>query len=144
MTSASQKIVDITFILLIESIFIFTILTFQFLIEVHDNPRYRDLKGREENSTELVAAMDDAFAKRSRDELLEIFASEDLIYSPIKDYWEVVNDPQGLDNEYIIEFDHPYLGKLKEIGIPAKLSKTPRIHPGAGVPARAAHRRGAD
>ena len=93
--------------------------------ELIDDPRFKDLKSREQNSAELVSILDEAFAGRPRDEWLEILSGEDLVYSPIKDYLEVVNDPQVLENEYITEYDHPSLGKLKEIGIPAKFGETP-------------------
>ncbi|MHC4798809.1 MAG: CaiB/BaiF CoA transferase family protein, partial [Planctomycetota bacterium] len=89
------------------------------------DPRFCDLKSRERNSEALVSILDKTFSRRTRDEWLDILAKEDLVYSPIKDYLEVVNDSQVLENEYIMEYDHPSLGKLKEIGIPAKFSKTP-------------------
>jgi crotonobetainyl-CoA:carnitine CoA-transferase CaiB-like acyl-CoA transferase len=46
--------------------------------------------------------------------------------SYLKDYWEVVNDPQVLENDYITEFEHPSIGKLKEIGMPVEFSNVPR------------------
>jgi formyl-CoA transferase len=90
-----------------------------------DDPRFQTLKTREQNCAEVIAILDKRFAEKTRDEWLGIFAGEDLVYSPIKDYWEVVNDPQVLENDYITEVDHPALGKLKEIGIPVHLSETP-------------------
>jgi CoA:oxalate CoA-transferase len=90
-----------------------------------EDPRFSTLKAREENCGEVVAILDKAFAGKDRDEWLELFAQEDLIYSPIKDYWEVVNDPQVLENDYITDVTHPALGSLKEIGIPVRLSETP-------------------
>lgn len=96
------------------------------LEELRDDPRFRDSHAREQNCVELVSILDRVFATKARDEWLDIFSSEDLVYSPIKDYWEVVNDPQVLENEYIVEFDHPTIGRLKEIGIPVKFNKAPR------------------
>ena len=95
------------------------------LARLADDPRFCDIKSREENSVELVSILDDAFASKTREEWLKRFASEDLVYAAIKDYWEVINDPQVLENDFITEFDHPSLGKLKEIGIPVKLNKMP-------------------
>lgn len=95
------------------------------LEELIEDPRFSNIEARERNSTELVSILDNAFATRTREEWLRIFTSEDLVYSPIKDYLEVVNDPQVLENDYIIEVDHPSLGKLKEIGIPVAFSRTP-------------------
>jgi crotonobetainyl-CoA:carnitine CoA-transferase CaiB-like acyl-CoA transferase len=96
------------------------------LNELRDDPRFRDSRAREQNCVELISILDSAFATKPRDEWLDIFSSEDLVYSPIKDYWEVVNDPQVLENEYIVEFEHPSIGKLKEIGIPVEFSKVSR------------------
>ncbi len=95
------------------------------LDDLVNNPKFDTLTAREENCSELIAILDEAFAQKTGDEWLAIFAHENLIYSPIKDYWEVVNDPQVLENDYITEYDHPVLGGLKEIGIPVHLSETP-------------------
>lgn len=93
--------------------------------ELVADERFKDLKSRERNSAELVSILDEVFSGRPREEWLELLSREDLVYSPIKDYLEVVNDPQVLENEYITEYAHPSLGKLKEIGIPAKFGETP-------------------
>ena len=95
------------------------------LTDLQDDPRFKTLKAREENCAELVTIIDEAFAGNTRDEWLAILAAHDLIYSPIKDYWEVVNDPQVLENEFLTSYNHPALGEIKEIGIPVELSKTP-------------------
>jgi len=95
------------------------------LEHLKDDPRFNTLKAREDNCSELITLLDEAFARKDRQEWLTIFDAADLIYSPIKDYWEVVNDPQVLANEFLTTFDHPALGEIKEIGIPAELSKTP-------------------
>ena len=95
------------------------------LTDLQDDPRFKTLKAREENCAELVTIIDEAFAGNTRDEWLAILAAHDLIYSPIKDYWEVVNDPQVLENEFLTDYNHPALGEIKEIGIPVELSKTP-------------------
>jgi len=95
------------------------------LEDIVDDPRFNTLKAREENSAEVVEILDKTFAAKTRDEWIAIFTPENLIYSPIKDYWEVVNDPQVLENDYITDVDHPALGSLKEIGIPVHLGETP-------------------
>jgi len=93
--------------------------------ELTDDPRFNTMKAREENCEALIAIFDDIFAQKTRDEWLEILGKEDLIFSPVKDYWEVVGDPQVWENDYLVEIDHPALGKLKEIGHPVRFSATP-------------------
>ena len=95
------------------------------LEDLINDPRFSTLKAREENCAELIVLLDDRFARKTRDEWLVLFAAADLIYSPIKDYWEVVNDPQVLENDFLTRFNHPSLGEIQEIGIPVELSKTP-------------------
>ena len=90
-----------------------------------ENPKFSDFKNRGQNSAELVSILDNIFATKTIGEWLDIFASEDLIYSAIRDYLEVVNDPQVIENDFIVEYDHPSLGKLKEIGFPVQMSDTP-------------------
>ncbi len=90
-----------------------------------NDPRFCDIYARERNCTELISILDTVFATRTLDEWLDILASEDLIYGAVRDYWEVVNSPQVLENDYIVEVDHPSLGRVKEIGIPVKFSQTP-------------------
>jgi crotonobetainyl-CoA:carnitine CoA-transferase CaiB-like acyl-CoA transferase len=89
-----------------------------------EDPRFCDFKNRGQNSAELVTVLDDVFATKMLSEWLDIFASEELIYSAVKDYLEVVNDPQVLENDFLVEYDHPSLGKLKEIGFPVQLCDT--------------------
>ncbi|MFH1123406.1 MAG: CoA transferase [Pseudomonadota bacterium] len=93
--------------------------------ELGGDLRFCNMEVRKQNSAALVSILDGVFATKTREEWLAVFAPEALIYSPIKDYWEVVQDPQVLENNYIVEFEHPTAGKLKEIGIPGDFSKTP-------------------
>ena len=90
-----------------------------------DDPQFCNLKARKSNSAELVSILDKTFATRTRDAWLSAFSAYDLIYSPIKDYCEVAQDPQVLENNFISEYAHPVLGKLKEIGTPMEFSDTP-------------------
>ena len=36
-----------------------------------------------------------------------------------------LNDPQVLENDYVVEFDHPTAGRVKEMGYPVRFSETP-------------------
>jgi crotonobetainyl-CoA:carnitine CoA-transferase CaiB-like acyl-CoA transferase len=56
----------------------------------------------------------------------------DFIFSPVNTISDLVTDPQVLENEYIIEYEHPSHGPTKVAGFPYKFSKTPasiRRHP---------------
>jgi crotonobetainyl-CoA:carnitine CoA-transferase CaiB-like acyl-CoA transferase len=46
---------------------------------------------------------------------------------PITEGTEVFNHPQMVANDIFIETTHPLIGKIKMMGIPFKLSESPRI-----------------
>jgi crotonobetainyl-CoA:carnitine CoA-transferase CaiB-like acyl-CoA transferase len=78
---------------------------------------------RSRHAEELTAIVDERFRTRSREEWLEIFAEADLIAQPIQTISEVVQDPQALANNYVIDYDHPRFGPVKTIGFPYEFSK---------------------
>jgi len=94
--------------------------------DLRDDPRFRDAKARAENAQEIVAILDKIFATKTSDEWLRHFdEAGDFICAPVNSISDVCSDPQMLENDYIIDFDHPSLGKVKLPGIPFSLSATP-------------------
>ncbi len=94
--------------------------------ELIKDPRFNTMDKREENAAELVAILDKLFASKTYEEWDKIFReSGDLIYTSIRTVSDLPNDPQALENEYIVNFDHPVLGKVKMLGVPVRFSKTP-------------------
>ena len=93
--------------------------------ELENDPRFNSIEARGENRKELIAIMDEKFATKTRDEWLEIFKKEGLIYTPIQTSTEVINDPQSVANNYVVSFDHPVLGRTKMVGFPWDFSETP-------------------
>lgn len=79
---------------------------------------------RHVNSEQLVALFDQIFATRPRDEWLNIFAKLDLPASAVHRVADLTNDPQIMQNEYLVDFDHPRLGKIKIPGYPIHFSKS--------------------
>jgi len=95
------------------------------MTELENDPRFNSIEARGENRKELIAIMDKEFNTKTRDEWLEIFKKEGLIYTPIQTPMEVVNDPQALANNYVVWYDHPVLGRTKMVGFPWDFSETP-------------------
>ena len=65
------------------------------------------------------------FATRPREEWLRLCKEKKFIYTPVHTISEVIEDPQVLANNYIVEFDHPTWGPIKAVAPPYKFSKTP-------------------
>jgi crotonobetainyl-CoA:carnitine CoA-transferase CaiB-like acyl-CoA transferase len=106
------------------------------LPELQNNPKFNTREKRLENSTELIGMLDDLFTTKPRDEWLEIFNGYDLICCAVNTHLDLENDPQVIENDYIVEFDDPMLGKVKIPGYPIQFSqtsaKTVSLGPGLG------------
>lgn len=95
--------------------------------ELEKDPRFDNLESKAQNAKELIAILDKKFATKPRDEWVKQFkeANVDLIYSPVQSIPEVLQDPQVLANEYVVDFDHPVYGLIKMVGVPYQFSETP-------------------
>jgi len=87
-----------------------------------DDPRFADDAGRMANCAELVSIFDEVFATKTRDEWVELFRERGLMFAPVQRINEVLTDPQALINGYVVDFDHPTLGRMKTPGYPAHFS----------------------
>ncbi|NBJ68203.1 MULTISPECIES: CoA transferase [Clostridia] len=56
---------------------------------------------------------------------LQLFEHVEACVTPVRNFTEVVDDPQVKARNMIISLPHPTLGTVNQIGIPIKLSKTP-------------------
>jgi crotonobetainyl-CoA:carnitine CoA-transferase CaiB-like acyl-CoA transferase len=91
--------------------------------ELLNDTRYDSPEKRLDKSRELVAIFNKAFLTKTCDEWVRLFAKKDLIISPVNTTKETLNDPQMIENEYIVDFDHPEMGKVKILGFPIHFSQ---------------------
>ena len=82
-------------------------------------------RAKGEKLQEVYSAIKEAFLTRTRDEWFQIMKDADTCVSPVLELDEVVNDPQLVSRDMFPEFDHPTEGKVKQLGMPIKLSDTP-------------------
>ena len=90
-----------------------------------NDPRFSSFAARSDNRKELLAIFDGIFASKTREEWMQILESHGCIVTPIQSIPEVVEDPQLLANNYVIEINHPAYGQTKTMGFPWDLSETP-------------------
>jgi len=62
---------------------------------------------------------------RDRDDWYEYLAKADVCVGKVYDPEEVVQDPQVLHRDMVVEVDHPKYGRVKQFGTAIKLSETP-------------------
>jgi crotonobetainyl-CoA:carnitine CoA-transferase CaiB-like acyl-CoA transferase len=90
------------------------------------DPRFETTRLRAKNNRELIDILDKAIATKTRDEWVEIVGKyHRIMFSAINEGLDVANDPQILDNKYVVEYEQPSLGKIKSVGCPIKFHKTP-------------------
>lgn len=80
---------------------------------------------RNENYKELRPLLAEAMKGKTTQEWQDILDNAGVPNGPINTIDKVLEDPQVIAREMIMEIDHPVSGKLKVPGIPIKLSDTP-------------------
>lgn len=84
-----------------------------------------DIADSEEKKKAFLDTMDRLFATNTREHWLKILRGADIVSAPINTLLEASKDPDVIANNYVIEVDHPRVGKIKEVGFPWKFHKTP-------------------
>jgi crotonobetainyl-CoA:carnitine CoA-transferase CaiB-like acyl-CoA transferase len=93
--------------------------------ELAKDPRYDTMAKRVAVRDEVRTALEQTLTQKTTAEWLRIFAEAGVLCSPIQDFDQVFTDPQVLRNKMIEEFEHHRAGKVRVVGIPVKLSRTP-------------------
>ncbi|HXG41988.1 MAG TPA: CoA transferase [Dehalococcoidia bacterium] len=73
----------------------------------------------------LIDQLDQLFAARPAREWVELMRQHDLVCDLVQDYSEVVEDPQVLANDMIVEVQHPSYGPIRMVHSGVNLSRTP-------------------
>ena len=88
--------------------------------------KFIDTESRAKNNQELIKLLDEVFESKTYDEWDGILSSAgDFIYAPVQQLMELWDDPQVQANKYIVETNHPTLGKVKLANHPIQYSETP-------------------
>jgi crotonobetainyl-CoA:carnitine CoA-transferase CaiB-like acyl-CoA transferase len=95
-----------------------------------DTPEKRTGLGRPEHAAN-AGALRPYFASALKGQTTAEWAaffeqnSEDILAQRVFDYAEVLEDPQAIENGYIVEKDIPHVGRRKVAGNPLRFSETP-------------------
>jgi len=87
--------------------------------------RFADGFGRFHHSKELIAQLDEVFARKSRDEWTEALAGHRLIWAPVLTVAEAVADPQAEAFGSFPTVAHPEWGDFRTIAPPLRMSGNP-------------------
>ena len=95
---------------------------------LHDicaDPRFASREARTANEATLNTLLEDRFRTKPAAEWLTLLAEHDVLAAPVYTYKEVFADPQVMLNEMVVTQDHPVAGRIRVVGIPVKLARTP-------------------
>jgi CoA:oxalate CoA-transferase len=91
-----------------------------------EDPRFETIQLRLENSAALRPIIEATMLTRTDEEWEAAFVGFEGNFSRIRsDLLEMADDPQMLANDYVVEDDHPVLGRIKTLGIVPDFSETP-------------------
>jgi len=87
------------------------------------DPRFTDEHGRPSNYRELIAIFDQVFLTRKRDDWMEIFQKNKLMFTSVQRVEEVEKDEQSVVNGYVVPFDYRGIGKINLPGYPIRFGQ---------------------
>lgn len=90
-----------------------------------DDPRFRTNADRVRHRQALIALLEPIFAGRSMAEWAAAFESAGVPAGPIYQMSDLFSDPQVQHRGLVVEIEHPKAGRIKQTGLPLKLSETP-------------------
>jgi crotonobetainyl-CoA:carnitine CoA-transferase CaiB-like acyl-CoA transferase len=93
--------------------------------ELIDDPKFKTIPDRVKNKDELREVLEKALIRKNTEEWIEILNNEGIACGPIYTIDQVFRDKHILHREMLLEIDHPISGKIKQIGFPVKMSRTP-------------------
>ena len=106
--------------------------------EWSSDPAYADDTARVANRQALAERIEAVTKLRPRAYWLALFEDHGVPCGPINSYADVFDDEQIAAREMAVETDHPTLGRLRTLGSPLKMSRTPP-QPGRPAPLLGQH-----
>lgn len=89
-----------------------------------NDPRYQTTIDRSHRDA-LIPTLQAVFLTKTYEEWEPLLLKNDIPIGAINNIAQVVEHPQVKARGSLIEFDHPRLGRVKNVGTPVRLSKTP-------------------
>lgn len=91
--------------------------------EVADDPLFKDVAARTENTAALYGLLGELMETRTTAEWLADFERLDIPFAPVSSLADLLADPHLADVEFFKEYDHPTEGRLRMAESPAVFSK---------------------
>ncbi len=100
--------------------------------ELAEDPRFVDNAERMQHLPALIKILTTSFKQRSTTDWLTRLESVGVPAGPVLSIGEMLQDPQVLARDMVVDVEHSNLGRTKALGSPVKFSRTPtKINRGA-------------
>ncbi len=93
--------------------------------EWRGDARFVDNAARKAHEDALDAILGAWAATEDRDDLAARLSAAGVIAAPVLDGREVAADPQLRERGFLVELDHPEVGRFPQSGVPMRFSRTP-------------------
>ena len=93
--------------------------------EFADDPLYSTSPARTRNRATLLPKLQAVFLTRAYEEWEPLLLANDIPVGAINNLAQVVEHPQVKARKVLLEYAHPTAGKMRVVGTPVRLSKTP-------------------
>ena len=103
-----------------------------------EDPRFATPELRDRNVNERLALIQEELETRSTQESLALLEREDVPCAPALTRHEVIQHPQVLASEILVEHEHPVAGRVRQTRTPARFEGTPPDAP-RGAPRLGEH-----
>jgi len=104
------------------------------LFEREDLIPYQREPHSQEELDEVTRQLAEVFLTRTREEWVRFFQGKEVCFGPVNYLDETFRDPQVVHRQMVVEMEHVGVGKVRQIGLPIKLSDTPAEVRSLGVP----------
>ena len=95
------------------------------LPELAEEPRFRRNSDRMEHVDELATILGERFKARTTAEWVTLLEGAGVPAGPVASVGEMLELPQTLAREMVLEVEHSLLGSVRTVGFPVKFSETP-------------------
>jgi crotonobetainyl-CoA:carnitine CoA-transferase CaiB-like acyl-CoA transferase len=85
--------------------------------------KFSNFSLRFDNKKELITILDEIFSQKKAGEWLELLKDKQIPSGPINSLKDVFDDEHAISREMFLEYEHPELGKVKQVLSPVNVGK---------------------
>ena len=105
--------------------------------ELAGDARFSDFAGRDRHRDEFLPLLEEAFLERATDEWLQALREAGIPNGRVNLVTDALEDPQAIARDAVVGFDHPRLGRVRELATPLRVGEERR--PAGAAPQRGEH-----